>query len=114
MHTVDIASSPPSWLRRSTPRSCQIQLGAVSDRILTTVTEVLRALDRPGDRLWDAELYRLKGELTLQQRHVYRMGTAKSNRHRAKGNPAHHPGADTAVQAEAEECFLQALEAARR
>jgi predicted ATPase len=55
----------------------------------------------------------LKGELTLQQGHLPRMGTAKSTRHKAKGKPAHHPGADTSVQAEAEACSLQALEVAR-
>ncbi|MGE4093162.1 MAG: hypothetical protein AB7G75_20215 [Candidatus Binatia bacterium] len=32
---------------------------------LTVVSEVLHTLDQPGERMWDAELYRLKGELTL-------------------------------------------------
>src|SRR5438093_13516651 len=32
---------------------------------LAIVTEALRTLDQPGERLWDAELYRLKGELLL-------------------------------------------------
>src|SRR5262245_8836670 len=50
-------------------------------------------VDRTGERLYEAELYRLKGELTLQQSSV--------------------PGLESSVQKEAEACFLKAIEIAR-
>jgi predicted ATPase len=34
---------------------------------LTVLAEALAAVDRTGERYYEAELYRLKGELTLQQ-----------------------------------------------
>jgi predicted ATPase len=34
---------------------------------LSVVAEALAAVDKAGEHLWEAELYRLKGELTLQQ-----------------------------------------------
>ena len=33
---------------------------------LTVLAEALAAVDKTGERLYEAELYRLKGELTLQ------------------------------------------------
>jgi adenylate cyclase len=53
---------------------------------LSTLTEALRLVDRSGERCWEAELYRLKGEL-LQQ---------------------------GGAEAEAEACFRRAIEVARR
>jgi predicted ATPase len=32
-----------------------------------TVTEALTHMEQTGDRFWEAELYRLKGELTLKK-----------------------------------------------
>ncbi len=61
---------------------------------LTVLAEALALVDRTGERFWEAELYRLKGELTLAQSSV--QGLASS------------------VQKEAEECFLRAIEIARR
>jgi predicted ATPase len=55
---------------------------------LTTVAEALAILDKSDERMWEAELHRLKGELLLQQM------------------------ASHAPQAEA--CFRQALAVARR
>ena len=34
---------------------------------LTVLTEALAAVDKTGERFYEAELYRLQGELTLQQ-----------------------------------------------
>jgi hypothetical protein len=34
---------------------------------LTALAEALAAVDRTGERMYEAELYRLKGELTLQK-----------------------------------------------
>ncbi|HEV8716962.1 MAG TPA: AAA family ATPase, partial [Candidatus Binatia bacterium] len=35
---------------------------------LTVLAEALKAMDKTGERWWEAELYRLKGELTLQSK----------------------------------------------
>ena len=37
---------------------------------LTALAEALAAVDRTGERFYEAELYRLKGELTLAQSSV--------------------------------------------
>jgi len=60
---------------------------------LAVLTEALTVVDRTGERYYEAELYRLKGELLFQLR-------VKSEKLR--------------VQEEAEECFQKALDIARR
>jgi predicted ATPase len=62
---------------------------------LSALGEARAVVSRTGERFWEAELYRLQGELTLQ----------RFNRHGAKG---------TEAQAEAEVCFQQALLIARQ
>ena len=64
---------------------------------LALVAEVLPIVEKNEDRFYEAELYRLKGELTLQQFQV-------NSPHSAFRNP----------QLEAEECFQKAIEVARR
>src|SRR5262249_2487732 len=61
---------------------------------LGVLAEALALVDKTGERYYEAELYRLKGELTLPQSSV--QGLASS------------------VQKEAEECFWKAIEIARR
>jgi predicted ATPase len=60
---------------------------------LAALAEALTVVDKTGERFSEAELYRLRGELTLAQSSV--QGLASS------------------VQKEAEECFLKAIEVAR-
>ncbi|MGH2671054.1 MAG: hypothetical protein ACRDH5_18415, partial [bacterium] len=48
---------------------------------LSAIAEALASVDRTGERFYEAELYRLKGELTLQQRKVQR---PKSERREAR------------------------------
>ena len=60
---------------------------------LTVLAEALDAVDKTGERYCEAELHRLKGELTLKQSRV------QSLRSR--------------VQKEAEACFHKAIEIAR-
>ncbi len=60
---------------------------------LTVLAEALAVVDETGERVYEAELYRLKGELTLAQSSV------QSLESRVK---------------EAEACFLKAIEIARR
>jgi len=61
---------------------------------LTLLTEAEAAMRRNRERLYEAELYRVKGELTLKQSGVQRL--------------------ESRVQKEAEECFHQALDIACR
>jgi class 3 adenylate cyclase/predicted ATPase len=61
---------------------------------LTALAEALAAVNKTGGRFHEAELYRIKGELTLAQSSVQRLASS--------------------VQKEAEECFLKAIEIARR
>jgi predicted ATPase len=62
---------------------------------LSLLAEALAIVDRTGARMWEAELHRLKGELLLAR---------ASPRRRAKGTR----------QKQAEACFHQALDVARR
>jgi adenylate cyclase len=68
--------------------------GGQAEEGLRVLAEALAQMDRTGDRWYEAELYRLKGELTLSQTSV--------------------PGLASSGQKEAEECFWKALEIARR
>jgi predicted ATPase/class 3 adenylate cyclase len=60
---------------------------------LAALAEAVTLVDKTGERFYEAELYRLKGELTLQ---------------------SHIPGPQSTVEAEAEACFHQAIEIAQR
>jgi predicted ATPase len=70
---------------------------------LSALTEALALVDDSGGRHYEADLYRLKGELTLQSS-VRRLESSIPN--------TQHPTPST--QAEAEECFLKAIEIAKR
>jgi predicted ATPase len=59
---------------------------------LTLLAESLELVDKTGERYWEAELYRLKGQLTLQP---------QGNSHESKVEKA-------------QECFLKAIEIARK
>jgi class 3 adenylate cyclase/predicted ATPase len=60
---------------------------------LNALTEALKLVQKTGGRNWEAELYRLKGELTLQKSPKSEVQSPKS---------------------EADECFLKAIEIARQ
>jgi len=61
---------------------------------LPLLAEALKLTNNTGERFYEAELYRLKGELTLAHSSVQRLGYS--------------------VQKEAEEYFLKAIEIARK
>jgi predicted ATPase len=61
---------------------------------LNTLAEALAVVDKTGERFYEAELYRLRGELTLNQSSV--------------------PGLESRVQQEAEACFHEAIEVAQK
>jgi predicted ATPase/class 3 adenylate cyclase len=71
--------------------------GGQDDEGFTVMDEALAATEKTGERDYEAELYRLKGEVLLAQ---------ASTRRRARGTRQ--------KQAEAEACFQQALAVARR
>ena len=61
---------------------------------LAALAEALTVVDQSGERFYESELYRLRGELTLAQSNVQSLGSS--------------------VQKEAEGCFLKAIEIARK
>src|SRR5206468_5273375 len=81
------------------------QVGQVEDG-LRLVAEALAIVDRTGERFDEAELYRLKGELTLQQFNVQGPKSKVPNTQHLAPNPQ--------AEAEAEACFHKAIEVARR
>ena len=71
---------------------------------LSTLAEALAMVDKTGERFYEAELYRLKGQLTLQQGQVSGSAFHGADPHPLTRDP----------QAEAEACFLKAIEIARK
>ena len=82
------------------------QVGHIEEG-LTVLAEALAVVDRTGERFYEAELYRLKGELTLQKEaRDLRLETGSSS----SQAPSLKPLVSPAVEQEAEECFLKAIE----
>ncbi|MBI3795816.1 MAG: hypothetical protein HY268_02465, partial [Deltaproteobacteria bacterium] len=81
---------------------------------LATLTEALAMMQRTGERWYEAELYRLKGTLTLQSKTSPEpvSGKSQASQNKSKDTSPQHPTPST--QAEAEACFLKAIEIARR
>lgn len=71
---------------------------------LTTLAEALNRVDKTGECWWEAELYRLKGELTLQKLSVVSSQLSVPN--------TQSPTPST--QGEAESCFLKAIDISRK
>jgi predicted ATPase len=71
---------------------------------LSVLAEALAIVDKTGERYYEAELYRLKGKLTLQKFQVSGPTFQVDNPQSAIRIP----------QLEAEECFLKAIEIARK
>jgi DNA-binding winged helix-turn-helix (wHTH) protein/predicted ATPase len=95
---------------------------------LSVVAEALVAVDKSGKHMVEAELYQLKGRLTLQQSGVQSLGSSvkKSSKskvqapkskvsipHSASAWTFHWP-CTPQLEAEAETCFLKAIDIARR
>jgi predicted ATPase len=72
---------------------------------LTLLAEALALVNKTGERWYEAELYRLKGQLTLQKFQVSgsKFQVENSSEFRVWSS-----------ESEAEECFLKAIEIARR
>jgi DNA-binding winged helix-turn-helix (wHTH) protein/tetratricopeptide (TPR) repeat protein len=82
--------------------------GEQAEEGLSALAEALAQLERTGERLHEAELYRLKGELTLQQERQQATGNGQQGRVTDPRSLTPDP------QAEAEACFLKALEIAKK
>jgi predicted ATPase len=73
---------------------------------LRALAEALTVVDKNGERFYEAELYRLKGQLALQQ---------KSKEQRVKiATSSEPPTPSTQAEAEVEACFCKAIEIAQR
>ena len=70
---------------------------------LGVLTEALAGVHKNTERFCEAELHRLKGELTLAQSRVQRLASSVTS--------TQHPAPST--QAEAEACFVKAIDIAR-
>src|SRR5215204_6185480 len=91
------------------------------DEALQVVNDALSLTATNFDVFWEAELYRLKGELTLQKgARGWGLGAgdrtnqrAESKKQKLKIPNTQHPAPNTQAEAEAEACFQQAMEIAR-
>ena len=72
---------------------------------LTILAEALTLVNKTGERFYEAELYRLRGELTLQR---FNVQGSKFNVEDSLGSSVQ------SLESEAEGCFLKAIEVARR
>jgi len=75
------------------------------DKGLAALGEALACVDRTGERCYEAELYRLKGELTLQR---------ESKLQGPKSTVAGPRSLTSDPQGEAEACFLKAIDISRK
>jgi TOMM system kinase/cyclase fusion protein len=74
---------------------------------LTTLAEALALVDKNGERNWEAEVYRLRGELLL------RVGEEEKRKEGEKEKNAHSPTPPFSLSSP-QECFHKAIEVARR
>jgi adenylate cyclase len=70
---------------------------------LTMLAQALAAVEKSGMRWWEAELHRLRGEITLAQSKVQSLKSKVTDPRSLNPDP----------QGEAEACFLKAIEIAR-
>jgi predicted ATPase len=80
---------------------------------LNALAEALVQVDKTGERYWEAELYRLKGELTLQKFKVQGSKFKVANPQSLTPS-TQHLAPNTQAEAEAEACFHKAIEVARK
>jgi len=79
---------------------------------LNTLAEALAAVDKTGECFYEAELYRLKGELTLQKQSGVRSQGTSGVRSPESEVPNTQPLTPNTQEAEA--CFLKAIDVARK
>jgi ATP/maltotriose-dependent transcriptional regulator MalT len=94
------------------------QLGRLQEA-LATIAEAIHLSETTLAAFWQAEAYRVKGELTLAQSCVQRpvSSVKKGSRSKVQRAKSEIPNPQSAIrnpQSEAEACFLQAVEVARQ
>jgi len=80
---------------------------------LRTIDEALVASARNGERFYEAELYRLKGELLLNNERKMQNDERKTKEEKQETVPIHHSSFIIHRSEEAEECFQKAIAIAR-
>src|SRR5262245_31836598 len=85
-----------------------------SEEAFVTIAEALRLSQTTLEVCWEAELYRLKGTLTLQSQTSHRQVARKSKTSRDTSKARQPASRVQRLEAEAEACFLKAMEIARR
>ena len=83
------------------------------------MAEALAIVDKNEERFYEAELYRLKGELTLAQSSVQSLESGVQTNQKAKGKTQKAKVLNPKSQipdphSEAEACFLKAIDIARK
>jgi predicted ATPase len=83
---------------------------------LTVLSEAVALVHKTGERHYEAELYRLKGTLTLQSQASLGQVSSKSqaSHNTSADSNIQHPTPSTQAEAEAEACFHKAIEISRR
>ena len=85
---------------------------------LALLDQALASVDKTGERYYEAELYRLQGELTLKQVEVLSSESEEeSQKAKVKAPKSKVPNPQSAIpnpQSEAETCFLQSLAISRQ
>ncbi len=77
---------------------------------LAVVADAFAVIEETGERLYEAELWRLRGELTLAQSQAS-LGQVKTSQNKSEGTDPRPLTSDP--QGDAEACFLTAIEIAR-
>jgi DNA-binding winged helix-turn-helix (wHTH) protein/predicted ATPase len=92
-----------------------------SEEAFATIAEALRLAETSLEVCWEAELYRMKGELTLAQSSVQspalrvkKSGQSKVKSGKLQVPSTQHPTPSIQAGAEAEACFHKAIEIARK
>jgi tetratricopeptide (TPR) repeat protein len=79
---------------------------------LSALAEGLAFVNKTGERFYEAERYRLRGELTLTQSSVRSLGSSVKKGPKSKVQGA--KSSKTKSQEEAEACFLKAIDIAQK
>ena len=89
--------------------------GGQAEEGLTVLTEAMAVVSKTEERYYEAELYRLRGELTLQSKTSFEqvLDKSKMSQNKSEDINIQHPTPSIQAEAEAEACFLKAIEIAR-
>jgi tetratricopeptide (TPR) repeat protein len=84
------------------------------EEAFATIAEALRLAETSLEVFWEAELYRLKGELLLNDERRMQNDARKTTKEKQETVPIHHSSFSTHHSEEAEACFLKAIEIAHQ